>query len=157
MNNLTAKQLAEEFLYCDRILTEKEKQIVESSKYKSVLNGTSSRFSGAFDRLVEEIVDKLDAPEETVQKFKSSRDYSKEAHRDILADIENQFDLDLVKNLYPDYDKIDKNEFKQVIKDYLEDHNVSNAIINFYNNLLKLDDIAKIHTEILNARRLARQ
>jgi len=156
MNNLTAKQLAEEFLYCDRILTEKEKQIIESSKYKSVLGGVASRFSGTFDRLVEEIVDGLDAPTEAVQKFKSSRDYSKDAHRDILEEIESKFDLALVNNLYPDYDKIDAKEFKQVIKNYIEDHNVSNAIVNFYSNLLKLDDLAKIHTEILNARRLAR-
>lgn len=156
MNNQTAKQLAEEFLYCERVLTEKEKQMIQSSKYKSVLRETALRFSGAFDKLVEEIVDKLDAPEEVVQKFKSSRDYSKEAHKDILEEIEDKFDLDLVKNLYPDYDKIDAKEFKQVIKDYIEDHNVSNAIANFYNNLLKLDDLAKIHTEILNARRLAK-
>ena len=156
MNNQTTKQLAEEFLYCDKVLTEKEKQMIQSSKYKSVLGETAPRFSGAFDKLVEEIVDKLDAPEEVVQKFKSSRDYSKEAHKDILEEIEDKFDLDLVKNLYPDYDKIDAKEFKQVIKDYIEDHNVSNAIVNFYSNLLKLDDLAKIHTEILNARRLAK-
>ena len=156
MNNQTAKQLAEEFLYCDKVLTDKEKQMIQSSKYKSVLGETAPRFSGAFDKLVEEIVDKLDAPEEAVQKFKSSRDYSKEAHKDILEEIEDKFDLDLVKNLYPDYDKIDAKEFKQVIKDYIEDHNVSNAIVNFYSNLLKLDDLAKIHTEILNARRLAK-
>ena len=156
MSKLTVKQLAEEFLYCDRVLTEKEKQMIESSKYKSILGETTSRFSGAFDKLVEEIVDKLDAPEEVVQKFKSSRDYSKTAHLDILRNIEEEFDLDLVKNLYPDYDKIDAGKFKQVIKDYLEDHQVSNAIKNFYINLLKLDDLAKIHTEILNAQRLVK-
>jgi hypothetical protein len=156
MSKLTVKQLAEEFLYCDRVLTEKEKQMIESSKYKSILGETASRFSGAFDKLVEEIVDKLDAPEEVVQKFKSSRDYSKTAHLDILRNIEEEFDLDLVKNLYPDYDKIDAGKFKQVIKDYLEDHQVSNAIKNFYSDLLKLDDLAKIHTEILNAQRLVK-
>ena len=156
MSKLTVKQLAEEFLYCDRVLTEKEKQMIESSKYKSILGETTSRFSGAFDKLVEEIVDKLDAPEEVVQKFKSSRDYSKTAHLDILRNIEEEFDLDLVKNLYPDYDKIDASKFKQVIKDYLEDHQVSNAIRNFYSDLLKKDDIAKIHTEILNAQRFAK-
>ena len=156
MSKLTVKQLAEEFLYCDRVLTEKEKQMIESSKYKSILGETTSRFSGAFDKLVEEIVDKLDAPEEVVQKFKSSRDYSKTAHLDILRNIEEEFDLDLVKNLYPDYDKIDAGKFKQVIKDYLEDHQVSNAVKNFYGNLLKLDDLAKIHTEILNAQRLVK-
>jgi hypothetical protein len=153
---MTAKQLAEEFLYCDRFLTEKEKQVIENSKYKSVLGGSAPRFSGTFDKLVEGIVDKLDASEEVVQKFKSSRDYSKTAHLDILRNIEEEFDLDLVKNLYPDYDKIDASKFKQVIKDYLEDHQVSNAVKNFYSNLLKLDDLAKIHTEILNAQRLVK-
>lgn len=156
MNKVTAKQLAEEFLYCDKALTEKEKQIIETSKYKNVLSASASRFSGTFDRLVEEIVDKLDSSAEILPKVKSSRDYSKEAHNDILNEIEDQFDLDLVKNLYPDYSKIDKKDFKKVITDYLEGHNVNNAITSFYSNLLKIDDLAKIHTEILNARRLVK-
>ena len=149
MNNTTAKQLAIEFLYNNKILTEKETLLVLSSKYRDALNNSPLRFTGNFDRLVEEIVDQLDASEEDLPQGRSRKDYSEEAHKDILNKIEDKFPK-IVTDLFPDWDNIKTDDFKQIIQDYLDNHTVNNQVKSFYNNLLKTSDINEIYTQVLS-------
>lgn len=149
MNNTTAKQLAIEFLYNNKILTEKEKLIVSSSKYRDALSNGTPRFTGNFDRLVEEIVDTLDASEEVLPQGRSRKDYSEEAHKDILNKIDDKFPK-VVTDLFPNWDNIKTDDFKQIIQDYLDNHSVNNQVKSFYNSLLKNSDINEIYTQILS-------
>ena len=113
MNNTTAKQLAIEFLYNNKILTEKETLLVLSSKYRDALNNSPLHFTGNFDRLVEEIVGQLDASEEDLPQGRSRKDYSEEAHKDILNKIEDKFPK-IVTDLFPNWDNIKTDDFKQI-------------------------------------------
>ena len=149
MKNLKIKQLAEEFLFCDKKLTQAERKLLESSMYAPLLGKRINVFDVAANLIIENNEPAVPTP--SLQR----QDVSKVFTHNLIREIEDEFGLDLARNTFPNYDAIPLKEFKEFITSYLSRYRVNSYIVKKYEEILKKNDVAAIFTAILNEQRVA--
>jgi len=156
MNKLQLKELAEKYVFGSGQLNSTEKNALLKSKYRHLFEDVTkptSNFKQFVDGLYESInteTPTLTPPVEEPRVFKSHVDSSNSFVRRLVRDIEEDFNLDLAHDLYPDYSLIDLDKFRGYIQKYLSNHTVNSQVQKQIEHILKRNSVNIIFTSLIN-------
>ena len=120
---LQLKKLADKYVHENNALTTKEYNILKESIYSHILEPRQS----IFDTIVENAVEDPSLPVEEKEKHETdgtigSIAMDRNGLRDLIDELEIEFDLDEHLNCFPDYDNVDMDKFRKFIAEYAANH-----------------------------------
>jgi hypothetical protein len=134
-NSIELKKLADRYFYENKILTKKERTLLENSKYSHILRENDS--DSMFDSLIN------DTKEENPLESKKEKDFkfqfihlNKKEITNLIDYIEYAFELDLSDRSVFNYMKVNNQHLRDVIRKYINLNFKSELTLNYVNKLI---------------------
>jgi len=137
-NSIELKKLADRYFYENKILTKKERTLLENSKYSHILRENDS--DSMFDSLINDTKEENPLESKKEKDFKYSKfqfiHLNKKEITNLIDYIEYAFELDLSDRSVFNYMKVNNQHLRDVIRKYINLNFKSELTLNYVNKLI---------------------